>query len=96
MRTFFLLAALAVVLPAHSQPAVEAPDLVLPDEAANAAMPADARKDLVADFGSPCGIWMWKQSTSWQQVHGVAAEALAVADLDRNRTDNLVVDVDGM
>ena len=45
MRTFFLLAALAVVLPAHSQPAVEAPDLVLPDEAANAAAPAKARAE---------------------------------------------------
>jgi hypothetical protein len=45
MRTCFLLAALAVVLPAHSQPAVEAPDLVLPDEAANAAAPAKARAE---------------------------------------------------
>jgi hypothetical protein len=43
MRALFLLATLAVVLPAYSQPVVESPDLVLPDEAASAAVPAKAR-----------------------------------------------------
>jgi hypothetical protein len=53
---------------------------------------ADARKDLVVDFGSQYGIWVWKNNSTWQLVHGVTAEALATADLDRNGTGDLIVD----
>jgi hypothetical protein len=45
MRRLFLLAALAFVLPAHSQPAATLPDLVAPDDSAAPALPAAARAE---------------------------------------------------
>lgn len=45
MRRLYLLAALAVVVPAHSQPAATLPDLVAPDDSAAPAPPAPARAD---------------------------------------------------
>lgn len=48
--------------------------------------------DLVMDFGSPSGLWIYHNMTSWSRLHSLSAEQLVIGDLDGSGIDDIVVD----
>ena len=49
------------------------------------------RDDLVASFPT-LGLWRWMNDSRWLKLHNQPAEAMAVADLDGNGIDDVVID----
>jgi hypothetical protein len=47
---------------------------------------------LVVNFGGGGGLWMHNVGGAWAQVHSLAPEAVAAANLDGNGIDDLVID----
>ena len=51
---------------------------------------ADPRMDLVVNFGSPWGLWVFYNNTTWAQIHGTSPGALAVGNIDGAGGDDIV------
>jgi hypothetical protein len=53
---------------------------------------ANARQDLVVDFGAAYGLWTFRNDTSWAPLHGLSAEGIVLTDRDRTGKDEIVID----
>ena len=53
---------------------------------------ADAREELVADFGPTYGVWIYRNNTSWTQLHTLPSQDLIVGDLDGNGRGEVSID----
>ena len=43
------------------------------------------------DFGSVYGVWLYKNSTTWSQLHPYTSQGLVVADFDGDTRDEIVI-----
>jgi len=48
--------------------------------------------DLVVDFGSLYGIWIWRNNDSWAPLHPLSSSGLVTGDLDGNGKAEVIVD----
>jgi hypothetical protein len=53
---------------------------------------ANGRDDIIIDFGSSHGIWIYYNNADWWQLHTVSPESMAVGDLDANGRDDIIID----
>ena len=53
-----------------------------------------AESDVLIDFPGS-GIWMWRNNTSWSQLHALGASQMTTADLEGNGQAEAVVDFAG-
>jgi hypothetical protein len=53
---------------------------------------ANAKTDLVIDFGLGVGIWVYRNNATWSFLHGSSSGSLLLADLDGTGKDEVIVD----
>ena len=51
---------------------------------------ADPREDLVVNFESQFGLWVFYNNTTWAQIHGTNADSLAIGNIDGVGGDDIV------
>jgi uncharacterized repeat protein (TIGR03803 family) len=49
-------------------------------------------KQLLFDFGSGAGIWMYRWGLDWTHIHARTPEGMATGDIDGNGFDDVIVD----
>lgn len=55
---------------------------VVPEDVVVADVDANGIEDLVVDFGSAYGLWIFKNNATWALIHGASPTRLATGDLD--------------
>ena len=53
---------------------------------------ANAKADLVIDFGAGVGIWTFRNNATWGYLHGLTSRNVLLADLDGTGEDEIVID----
>ena len=48
--------------------------------------------DLLVDFGPQYGLWLRRNDSAWEAVHGVAPQQMAAGDLDNNGRSDVLID----
>jgi hypothetical protein len=59
--------------------------------ATNDTDPAGSKSDVIISFGSSEGIWRWMNNESWQKLHPLTPEKLAIGDFDGNGIDDIII-----
>ncbi|TGN99956.1 hypothetical protein PN36_29875, partial [Candidatus Thiomargarita nelsonii] len=50
-----------------------------------------AKEDVIIDFGSPYGIWMW--NATWVKLHPLSPESMVTGDIDGSGQDDVIIDL---
>jgi 5-hydroxyisourate hydrolase-like protein (transthyretin family) len=48
--------------------------------------------DVIIDFGSPYGLWMWMNNDSWTFLHPLSADSMVTGDLDGSGENDVIID----
>ncbi|MBK6972393.1 MAG: hypothetical protein IPH26_05350 [Sterolibacteriaceae bacterium] len=59
---------------------------------ASIAPPTSGLNDLLVDFGPGTGLWLRRNDSAWEAVHGVAPQQMAAGDLDNNGRSDVLID----
>ena len=47
--------------------------------------------DIVVDFGAGLGVWVYRNSATWTQLHSLHSQGLVIADFDGDGCDEIVI-----
>ena len=50
------------------------------------------RDSVLVDFGPATGLWVRRNDSAWEAVHGVAPQQMAAGDLDNNGRSDVLID----
>jgi len=55
-------------------------------------MDGNGLDEVIIDFGSPYGIWIWLNNSTWVKLHSLSAESMITGYLDNNALADVIID----